>query len=512
MTEEERERLTEEREQKKEELRREKEEQRLAEERRARREALSNVAEGLFHHLSRGAHKGKKAAEAAAEAAKEGFGFKSASFSALKKAAGAVVNGFEKVWRALVDFSQKKWSVPLFILFTLVVYVVVARFFGYKVYSLQVHPLFYQFFLADYSVGFCSRLFVGAVITLFTDRISTDLMNQIVTVSVIVSLLFQACIAGFLLRTALKKSSWPAVVMAFAFVFNPLVIADKMTAPGMVDIFQLLVFFLWLAFLKTPAVVLVTPVLCLVGMSIHYCFLFNYLPPMLVLLFYYSFFGRKKSTRVLNGIGFWSGSAVSASSFLYFVFFAQNHLKMTSEQFYQHMLSKFDQPYAERELYTAIMGAPIYREYYDYYIFGEFQGDNYMNDFSDFFSFLRNWTVDHFHASDLMKDMALFLPVWIFAAIIWSRCATREKGIRKLPYICFVGQAIVLIPELFISTDSWRWVSAALISQLVVFSVLYFDKDSPLHSVTDGKRIFPYLEIFIVLGIVYYAVLCGVLL
>ena len=164
---------------------------------------------------------------------------------------------------------------------------------------------------------------------------------------------------------------------------------------------------------------------------------------------------------------------------------------MTSDEFYQYMLSRFSLSSAEREAYTFLMGAPLYRDYFDYYIFGEYKDYNYFENIGDFFEFLKNWTANGFSPTMFRKDMVLFLPVLLLAAVIWARCAKREKGIRKLPYICFIGQALVLVPELIISTDIWRWVSAALLTQFFVFAVVYLDKNAAVHRLTDQTKLKP---------------------
>lgn len=379
-------------------------------------------------------------------------------------------------------FAGKKYSLPVLSLIAFACYIAATYAFGYKPFGLSVNPATYQFYVCDFSVGFCSRLLLGAVISLFADKVSLAAIQLIVNSAVMLSLVMLSVVAGAALKLALKNKSMPALVIAAAFVVSPLVSVANMSAAGLLDVYLLIMFLVWLSLIKTPLCAVLTPIVCLAGMTVHYEFLFAFLPPMLTLLFYYSFFAETKGARARSTFSFVSGSAVSASSFFYFVFFAKDHLKMTSDEFYLHMLSRFDISRFESETLTGIMGAPLYRNYFDYYIFGQYRGNDYFGNISDFFIFLKNWSGNNFNREMFIKDMNIFMPVFMFCAVFWVVCIIREKGIKKLPFIFFIGQALVLVPELIISTDLWRWFSAALISQFTVFFTVYADEGSPLRS------------------------------
>lgn len=411
-----------------------------------------------------------------------------------------------KVWTLLSSFADSPWSVPVFILVAAACYTGITYYAGFKLFGLTTYPPTYQFYVCDYSVGLCSRLFVGAVIGVFTDRVTIGLMSAIVNCAVCFSLAVQAVIAGLLLRTGLKNRSVPAALMGLLMMTNPLAVVANMSSPGLLDVYLLVLFLLWLALLKTPLIAFVTPVFCLVGMAIHYEFLFSFLPPMLTLLLYYAFFAEKKRVRIGRWIAFAGGGSASVASFYYFVFLSKNYLRLTSEEFYQHMLARFSLTVSQRDALTGLMGAPLYRPYFDFYIFGQYQNYDYFKNIGDFFEFLKNWTIKGFDAGMLRKDLVLFLPVLLIAAVIWIRCAKGEKGIRRLPYVCFIGQALVLVPELIISTDIWRWVSAALLAQFFVFAVVYLDKDAPLHQTTDHTKVRPAVGGLLSVGAAVYVI------
>lgn len=384
----------------------------------------------------------------------------------------------KKAADAMYAFAGHRRALPLLIVFCFGCSVAVAAASGYKLFGLDIHIATYQFYLCDYSVGFCSRLLVGAIITHFTDAVSVELMNTVINSAVLFTLAAQACLAGWGMLKAMKTRRPWAVPFILLFVCCPLSVTENMRMPGILDVYILAIFLVWLLVYRTPAVYLLTPPICLICMAIHYEFLFTYLPPMLILLLYKAVFSEKKSSRLCAGTSFAVSSVVSASSFFWFVLFAQKHLRVTSDEFYYRMVERLDMDPARRSanIYQ-LRGTPIYKDYFDYYIFGEYEGKNYFENTGEFFSFLKNFTEHNFNREMFRTELAVFLPFFIVFCILWFRAMARVKGgMKRFFFFCCAAQSLVLIPEIIISTDIWRWVSAAFISQFCVFIMLYADE------------------------------------
>ena len=476
------EQLKEERAIQKEEMRRDAEQNRLKAEREARIAAVRSTAAALFHKAAFGkrtvANESNSLSVHFREQLRKGKKFAQKTVLLFDRL-------FEKLWRVFTSFAEKPWSIPIFIIAAFFFYAGIACLYGYTIGRLEANAFTFQFYLCDYSVGFCSLLFVGAVIALFTDYVPLSLINRIVNCSVILTMTGQAVLAGLLLRTGLKNRSVPAALLGLLFMTNPLMMLDKLYLTGMLDIYLVLVLLIWLVFLKTPLLPLITPVCCVAGMAIHYQFLLSHLPPMLALLLFYALFAEDKRKRVINVSALVTGSVASGASFVYFAFFAKKHLKMTPDELFLHMAARFGfiSPHQKVDLSKTLI--PIYRNYFDYHLFGIDQGESYSVDVRTFISHLMQFTGERINIPMLRIDILMFIPVFLLVAILWIWCAKREKGVRKLPYLCFVAQALVLLPELVISTDVWRWFAAALIAQFVVFSILYLDKETTLHQLID---------------------------
>ena len=466
----------------KEEKRREAEQNRLKAEREARITAVRSAVAALFHKTEVGgrtvANESKSWPVHFRKQLRKGKEFAEKTVLLFDRL-------FEKLWKFFTSFAEKPWSIPIFIIAAFVSYAGIAWLYGYTIGRLEANVFTLQFYLCDFSVGICSRLFVGAVIALFTDYVPLSLINRIVNCSVILTMVGQAVLAGLLLRTGLKNRSVPAALLGLLFMTNPLMMLDKLYLTGWLDIYLVLLLLLWLAFLKTPLLPLITPVCCVVGMTIYYQFLFSHLPPMLVLLFFYALCSEDKRKRAINASALVTGSVASGASFVYFIFFANKHLKMTSDEFYLHMAVRFGVISPNQTVDLSKVQIPIHRVYLDYYLFGIDHGEDYSENFGTIFNHLIQLAREHTDVSMLWKNILMFTPVFLLVAAIWIWCASREKGVRKLPYLCFVAQALVLFPGLMISTDGWRWLSAAMIAQFVVFSVLYLDQKTALHQLID---------------------------
>lgn len=507
------ERLREERETHKEEQRRAAREKQMEKERAARKAAVLRLFTVAFSGLPDVGrtivNKGKKAVISVGEKLPGIVSRISRPFKVAYTAANALLR---KAGETVCRFAARPFSLPVYILLAAAVYYGITRLCGFDPLFLQAHLATFQFYLCDYSVGFCTRLFVGAVIALFTDKVSVALMSVIIRTAVIAALSVQAVMVGVFSRTACKKRSVFAALLGVLFLTDPLIVVGHMSAPGLLDPYLQLVFFAWLALWKTPFRLISTPVVCFVGMAIHYEFLFMYLPPMLTLLLYDAVFANKKTARANGWISLAEGSTVSAALTVYFVFFFNRNLKMTADEFFDHMISRFDATTEEMGRYTLLMGAPIFREYFDYNIFGENPTYGTFETPAEFLAMMRTWAATHFSARQFWASFSVAAGVLVIPLVFWVICAIREKGWRRVPYLGFAAQTLVLIPVLLLSTDIWRWMMAAMISQMSVFIAVYLDGDAVLHGITDNKRIPPVIVTLLLFGAVAYSSYCITLL
>ena len=347
---------------------------------------------------------------------------------------------------------------------------------------------FYELYLCAFSAGFCSRVIVGAVTALFLDKVSIAQMTAIAGGAVAVSFVLFAFVIGSVLRKGFRERAFVPVLLAVVLLFEPIVVQSNYLYLGTQDVYVLILFLCLICVYGTPLFCVAAPVLSGLALVVHYHYLFSFFPAVMALFVYDFFLGEKRNRRVMGAVGFGVTAASSGPLFLYLVFFAKNHLKCTADEFYEHMVSRFDvSPVMRLQLEEILDGSVIFREYFDYYIFGYHKGVYHYDSSVGYIDYLRQDRLDHTSVSLYYKYFAYALPVIAAFVILWAACARREKGSRRLPYIAFAGILLALFPELFMSTDVLRWMSATLTCQFAVLFAVYCRGDGAVKALLGGS-------------------------
>ena len=417
------------------------------------------------------------------------------AFSAVNGCAKSVFNKasvrYEKAAEVLSRFAAKQYALPVLIAAAFLGIYLTALIGGYNAFGFdtQMQFTFYQFFLCDFSAGFVSRVIVGAVTSLFLDTVSIKQMTVIASAAVLMSLLLFAGIIGAVLRKGLKERAFVPVLFALVMMFEPVIVQSNYMFLGTLDIYSLIIFLLTLITYGTPLFYIAAPVLSLLGMTVHYHYMFSFFPVVIALFVYDTFLAEKKSRRVGSAAGLCVTAASGGSLFLYFVFFAKDHLKCSADEFYELMVSRFDvTPYVRKSLEKVMDGNVVFRDYFDYYIFGYNKGAFYYDSGADFIDFLRRDRIARAPGSLYTKYFALALPVLLAFAALWIVCAAKQKGSRKLPYIAFACILLALFPELFISSDVPRWFSATLTCQFTLLFAVYLRGDRTVREILSPRE------------------------
>lgn len=433
----------------------------------------------------RSARRARLKASSAEAAKKTGAalnGGKNALVNGVNTVCDRLGNFYTRAGNAFVSFGSNILSLPVCILVSFGLLCFSAAIGGYLpfVSSKEVFCPYYQFYLCDFSACFCSRVIVGAVTALFLDKVSVAQMSAIANAAVVVSLVLTAVFAGVAARSGFRKGKLVPVLLALICVTDPVISQVNAMFLGTIDVYVLILFFLMAACFGTKAFYFAAPVLSFAAMTVHYHYFFSFFPAVAALFVYGVVSGEngKKTGYLVSGAG---TAVVGCSSFIYFVFFAKDHLKCTAEEFYDRMLSRFDiSPFRAEAVKVINEGDTILRNYFDYYIFGLNKGSYYYGSTSDFIGFLRDWREGNTAMSLYTKYFLIAAPLLAAFIFLWLRCAAKAKGARKLPYIAFACIIAALIPELFISTDVPRWIMMTLAAQFTLFFVVYAKGDEVL--------------------------------
>lgn len=383
---------------------------------------------------------------------------------------------------ALCDFSSRKYSGVFFIIFSFLCFWLTSLLGGYNVFSItgEHFDLSMVFYLADFSVGFESRLLLGAVLGLFYDTVTPEQIFRVAGIATLLSFILQAVITGIVLRKSLQKREFAVTALVAVFLMNPLVSQENIMAKGYFDTYELILFLCWLFFCDTKPGKLIVPGLCFLAILLHPGFMFSFMPPVLAIMFYGMFLKEKKTDRILSGTGFITGCVSTIGSFVYFVFMAGDRLRMTSEEFAAHLLDKFALTKMESIHFCREFGEyPFYYRGIEYYLFRKDRYREEYTSFVDFFGSIRE-EVSRIAPSVYVRYFIAFLPILIVFTLLWVSCMRKVRGTAKLPYLVFIGTFIMVPVGCFSSTDVWRWVSAGIITQYALLFALFRQNDRAL--------------------------------
>ncbi len=394
-----------------------------------------------------------------------------------------------KFTEAISALAEKKGSLPLFIVFAFFGLWFSAFIGGHNMFDLKTEMqfTFYQFYLCDFSAGFVSRVIVGAVTSLFLDKVSVEQMTAVAGAAVAVSLVLLAFFAGAVLKKSIKEKAFVPLLAALLMIFEPIIAQSNYMFLGTLDVYVLILFLLILASYGTPVFYFAAPVFSVLAMTVHYHYMFSYFPAVIALFVYDTFLSEKKSRRILSAAGMGFTAAAGTASFVYFVFFAKNLLRCTADEFYELMVSRFDvSPVVKRGLEKLMDGNVVFRDYFDYYIFGYNKNTFYYDSGANFIDFLRRDRISRTPGSLYIRYFVMVLPVLLAFVALWIYCASKQKGSRRLPYIAFALITLALFPELFISSDVPRWMSATLTCQFSLLFAVYLKGDKTVQNVLGG--------------------------
>ena len=411
--------------------------------------------------------------------------FFSTLIAPLKQVFRKTKTAYDRLTALLSLFAAKKIALPVFIFVAFFCLWLNAYVGGYNLFHLttKMQFTFYQFYLCDFFAGFCSRVIVGAVTGLFLDTVSIAQMTEIAKGAVIVSLILYALIIGAVLRKGVRERAFVPVLMAAVMLFEPIIVQVSFPFLGTLDVYILILFLCVLWSYGTPVFYVVAPVCSVLGLLVHYHYLLTFFPAVIALFVYEICMEQKKSRRIVSAVSFGFTAVSTCSLFFYLVLYAKNHLKCTADEFFEHMMSRFDiSPAARSSLEKLMGGNAIFRDYFDYYIFGYYKGEYYYNSGGSFIELLSQERQARTAVSLYEKYVAYTLPVFVAFFVLWAICISRQKGLRRLPYIAFACIVLALFPELFISSDVPRWFAMTLTCQFALLFAVYRRGDTTVCS------------------------------
>ena len=234
---------------------------------------------------------------------------------------------------------------------------------------------------------------------------------------------------------------------------------------GLLDQYNLVLTVLFLYISDTKAALVLTPVICVLGLLVHHEFAYALMPVIFLILLYY--ICTEKRLRRARIICLAFTACVAGALTAYFVFFEKNHLTMTEPELNAYLAGKFK----EYDTFG------IYTDYYTFYFFGKDGGEAYANLF-DKIKHLFDLAFSNANRTAMVRIIAVLFPFYALLAYFWVCALRRAKKLEKLPYFGFLLLPLTLAATWLISDDLLRFADESFLENFLVLAAVV-KKDDP---------------------------------
>lgn len=344
-------------------------------------------------------------------------------------------------------------------------------------YCLQKDPIhyidnyYYPLYVINYDCGYCSRLLVGAICSLFfgeTLEVAV-IIRMLVCVYVFVCLILSIFINNYLKNTKYE----PVGVYAFFMVISPVMLAF-LRFLGTLDLF-------WMAFILASVWLVdkkgwrwLVPVFCVIALGIYELFVTTYLPVMAIIVFYQFV----KKPNVSNFIYIAVCAVVVGAATVYFLVLGDSTMKMTSDEMIRFARSRLD-----------AQGSGFNDDYLKSVFFWELpKVEQYDNNFLGYIKF--NFEVYTKNDSSAIKSNIFFICSNIISALPYVYLISKsfkkaEKPLNKFIFLCSFSPIPFMLINILLSTDTDRFSVHFLLAILLLLIFFIKEKDACLSESYD---------------------------
>ena len=322
---------------------------------------------------------------------------------------------------------------------------------------------YYPLYVINYDCGFCSRLLVGSVFSLFFG----DTLGTVNLIRILICVyIFSCLILSIFINNCLKNTKYDTIgVYAFFIVISPVMLAI-LRFLGTLDLF-------WFAFVLSSLCLVdkkgwrwLVPVFCVISLAIYELFATTYLPVMAIAVFYQFV----KKANVSNFIYIAVCALVVGAATFYFLIAGDSTMKMTSDQMVEFARGRLD-----------AQGNTFDEFYLRSAFFWELPEVEKYSGFSGYIKY----NFDMFTAGDAsaIKNNIYFiisntLSAVPFFCLVISALKKSKKPLEKFTFFCCLSTFVFMIINLLLSTDTDRFSLHFLLASLMILLFFIKEKDS----------------------------------
>lgn len=353
----------------------------------------------------------------------------------------------------------------------------------------------YSLFLGDFSIGICSRLLVGSVISIFKETITREWLISFLRVVTVATFLITAHYAGSTLSQTEKTSKKSLTLFTFLFVICPFsitIFAGDIF--GFIDIFCMIVLLMTAYFSENSILVFLIPVLFVAGIFIHDSYITGYMAPCFGILAYVII--KKYGKKLWASLIFIFSAVLSVATCIYSVAFSRKTVTMTADEMLVYLAEKGS---------TTINDVSGYLE--DMLLYTDVRQvapeDAERNTFNHI-KYMIKYALEGLSERELLFFISI-IPLVALIFYVWIKAAKNSEGfMEKVPYILFMLTPVPQLLSLIMSIDFTRFLSTIVITQVFYLFLCVRQKDNLVTEILSslGEKIhyFAFPTVFVLLA------------
>ncbi len=319
--------------------------------------------------------------------------------------------------------------------------------------------VYYYVHVFDYSIGFAPRLFIGSVMSLFTQYKSAAFLTAFMHSSHLLSYIFYAFIAGRFIRKASEEMREVAIYLVALFIALPFTFGAISFRSISLDFFTLFFTFLMLVFLNKPVFKWLVPVLIFMSLATYHQYAFLYMPIIAILLLYE--IQNNKNSK--NSIFF---SIVSFSTMVAFTayFYLFDGIKRFGHQ--NDLLA-----FAENKS-DLIFGETAKNIFQGYFLTSPFEVFR-------FYSYAGSTWAETLNLDDIIVDLPFLeylIPMFIFFFFVWKNAfKNSDSKFEKFIFLLCILAPLSRLPSFVLMAQDYLriWVAVMTVQFFLLFYFLH---------------------------------------
>lgn len=343
-----------------------------------------------------------------------------------------------------------------------------------------ISDIMYPMHLLDIKIGLISRTLVGSITGLLWKNPTKGNVFFLHLIIVIISFALTAVFLGRCIKGAEEKNKKPLFIISLIVAVFPYGFTTFINLFELLDIYWLLTLVLILLSAENKKSWLLIPVFLFTGPWVHYSFVFAFMPVIYILFFNKCIKEKTRGTYIFTSVIF----AVSVGTTLYFFLTQRVHDVTAFEEYVKYIVDKAGDPIKYFEEYAGISLRP----YEQLHKLNEFSHipEKYPGALKELIGYMTYAVIDTSPVA-ILWDMILVSPAVAFFAVIWKKAmkAVQDKKEKFLYLLCLITP-LVQLASCFLSSDTSRWLSLLVISQLFLLAIFIKDRADAVSKVLSG--------------------------